>query len=157
MDNQAVPESAISESVLDALAVFQRRTGQQQVMRMIGNSMRPCIRHGDRLHVELRPAIFRLGDVLIRRHKGRFIAHRLVAVRGEELILRGDANLVYDPPVLKNQVVGRVTGVENTTGFADYSSLRWQAINLLMARFSGICRILQQVKGRAIRVIQKIR
>lgn len=148
MDNQAVPES-----VLDALAAFQRKLGQQQVMRMIGNSMRPCIRHGDRLHVELRPARFRLGDVLIRRHQGKFIAHRLVAVRGKELVLRGDAN---DPPVLKNQVAGRVTGVESAAGFADYSSLLWRTVNPLMGRFAGVCRILQRIKGRASRLIRKI-
>lgn len=150
-DNNELPESALA-----ALAAFQRKLGQQQVMRMIGDSMRPCICHGDRLHVELRPIHLRLGDVLIWQQKKKFIAHRLVAVRGEELLLRGDANVVPDPPVLKNQIIGRVTGVERGTDFADYSSLRWRTVNLLMARFAGLSRILRRVKGRAVRLMQKI-
>ena len=150
-DKEAVPET-----VLDALAAFQRKLGRQQVMRMIGNSMRPCIRHGNRLHVELRPTRFRLGDVLIRRQQGKLIAHRLIAVRGEMLLLRGDANVVPDPPVLKNQIIGRVTGVEYGTGFADYSSLRWRTVNPLMICCAGMYRILRRIKGRAVRLLQKI-
>ncbi len=150
-DNNELPAS-----VLEALAAFQRKLGQQQVMHMIGNSMRPCICHGDKLHVELRPTRFRPGDVLIWRQQEKLIAHRLVAISREELLLRGDANVTPDPPVEKDRIIGRVTGVENATGLADYSSLRWRTLNPLMARFAGICRILLRIKGRAARLILKI-
>jgi hypothetical protein len=146
----------LPESVFDAFAVIQSKLGRQQVMQMIGNSMRPCICHGDRLHVELHPARLRLGDVLIWQHQGRLIAHRLVAIRGEDLLLRGDANLVYDPPVLKSKIVGRIKGVEHATGFTDYSSARWRTVNLLMAKFSGICWMLLRFKNKATRLVEKI-
>jgi hypothetical protein len=159
-EESAVPAiPAIPETAIEAARRFWIRTGERRIMRMIGGSMRPLIREGDRLHIDPRPGRLCLGDVLIYRHQGKFIAHRFIALRksGREaqeaqLMLKGDAVPRSDPPLLREQIIGRVAGVEGVeggSGFADYTSPSWRIRNLLMARLAWTYRLYCAVRRRA--------
>ncbi len=79
-----------------------------------GLSMHPFIKDGDILTVSPLRRALRVGDVAAYRVAGRpsLAVHRVTAVRGEVLILRGDNAGVDDDPVAGADVLGLVTRVE---------------------------------------------
>ena len=133
-------EKPLPESVIKSLWISWARIGHQPRMRMMTGSMRPLIQAGDELHIELQPKVIQLGDILIYRHRGQFIAHRLVDIRqsseGEQFILKGDATPRFDAPLPRERIIGRVTYVEGVLGGTDYNTRRWQRLNGWVARFS---------------------
>jgi len=83
-----------------------------------GTSMLPTIVPGDRLTIKsFSPGeVPSYGEALLVRRDGEFRIHRLVRVLDNTpqhiYILRGDALLQDDPPVLRSQILGRVTAVQ---------------------------------------------
>lgn len=84
--------------------------------RARGDSMYPFIRDGESITVG--PASIHdvvRGDVLLCRHAGRILAHRVVSMStlsGERVLyLRGDAKQGCDAPVREADVIGRVLSV----------------------------------------------
>ena len=81
-----------------------------------GTSMLPTIYPGDCVTVEsFGSSVPSCGDIVLCRRGGEFCVHRVVRVGGERTdaryILRGDALLEDDPPVLLRELLGRVTSV----------------------------------------------
>lgn len=66
-----------------------------------GQSMRPAFNPGD-LVVGVRPTSLRRGDVVLfhERSQERYVIHRIVEVRGRDMITRGDNN----PPAVTETV-----------------------------------------------------
>jgi len=84
--------------------------------RAEGISMHPAIRDGEAISiVSVVTDDIVSGDVLLCRHGGRVLAHRVVRVTtcGLERFfeLRGDANASCDTPIGAGAVVGKVVGV----------------------------------------------
>lgn len=50
----------------------------------------------------------RIGDLLVFAERQALVVHRLVARRGELLLLQGDNRKVPDAPVAPGQIIGRV-------------------------------------------------
>jgi ribosomal protein S18 acetylase RimI-like enzyme len=89
---------------------------QAMRFRVAGRSMYPTLWPGDRLTAELVwPAQLRVGDVLLIRHRGRVICHRLIAMRetGAEprLVTKGDGQDGCGDMTHADQVLGRVVAV----------------------------------------------
>ncbi len=106
---------------------------------MTGSSMLPIFRDGDELIVEPRPPFLRLGDVILYRHAGRSIVHRLVGRRSgdETLLLKGDCLVGFDPPLHIRKVLGRVVERRSASGITDFDSLSWQRANTVIASLSA--------------------
>ncbi|MFQ5574902.1 MAG: signal peptidase I [Terriglobia bacterium] len=104
--------------------------------RVLGGSMYPIIRNGE--IIEVASAVvqeIRLGDVLLfRTNGGRMVAHRVVSAHGRkarrQFLTKGDILPRLDPPVLADQVVGRVVGIERCG--------RWIDPNTLIRRVQGL-------------------
>ena len=79
-----------------------------ETVRHDGLSMAPCLLPGDVLRLRALTAPPRPGCVLVVRLGERLVAHRLVRWRADAVVLRGDANLVDDPPVRPDAIVGVV-------------------------------------------------
>ncbi len=122
------------EPVLEAIWTLWSRMGRQPRMRMVTGSMQPLIQIGDQLLIEPLPKNIHRGDVVIYRHREQLIAHRLVSIEGERLILKGDNVYHFDPPLPREKIIGRVLGIE---GGADYTAMRWRLLNSLIAQFSN--------------------
>lgn len=112
-----------------------------------GDSMYPTICDGDIITVApVKTASVATGDIILYRHKSGVAAHRVVRIaknggsRSHQFspesqakdhspqscyILRGDAAIVFDDPVLAAQVLGRVTLVERQGRRIDPYSLKW--------------------------------
>ncbi len=85
-----------------------------------GISMEPLLQTGDVVVViKTSPTHIRVGDVIVyHRYGGGFIIHRVIEIKklgtasnGLVFITKGDNNPYPDPPVLANQVVGKVLSV----------------------------------------------
>jgi hypothetical protein len=83
-------------------------------LRATGDSMAPAIRHGT--NVRLSPSQGRLprrGDIVLAQFPtGKLVLHRVDAVRGTSLTLRGDNHVNRDPVISADALLGVVDLVE---------------------------------------------
>jgi hypothetical protein len=75
-----------------------------------GDSMHPVIRSSDVLHIEVCRDP-RIGDVVLTLADRGLTAHRVVQLRGDAIVTRGDNAPADDPPLVLSRVLGRVTRV----------------------------------------------
>jgi phage repressor protein C with HTH and peptisase S24 domain len=93
-----------------ALIVDLLANGHAVQFQARGDSMDPVIRDGDSLHVEPCDAI-RRGDVVLVLAERGLTAHRVIALRGDLVITRGDNAPAEDDAVSRERVLGKVTRV----------------------------------------------
>ena len=93
--------------------------GREVEMMTKGTSMLPFI-VGDRDSVILKKEAcdsLRPGDiVLARRSPGNYLLHRIVAVAGDRVTLRGDGNVYGTETVDIENILGKVTAVVSSSG-----------------------------------------
>ena len=94
-------------------------------LRATGESMAPAIRHGTNVRLippqRCRP---RRGDVVLARFPtGKLVLHRVEAVNGRSLTLRGDNHVNRDPVIGGESVLGVVDLVESDGKLRDVGSL----------------------------------
>lgn len=71
--------------------------GHTVTLRLKGISMRPFLENDRDSALLTRPGEVKVGDpVLARVDDGRFVLHRVVAIEGESIVLRGDGNLACE-------------------------------------------------------------
>jgi signal peptidase I len=78
-----------------------------------GYSMYPTIKNGDLLIIALKSSPYynpEIGDILIYKHDGFYIAHRLLQIRESFYIVKGDNNDYFEQ-IPKEDVVGEVIKV----------------------------------------------
>src|SRR5437867_9676058 len=99
------------------------RRGAYVRFRAAGASMQPTIEDGELITVApVVPESVKRGDILLYQNERSVVAHRVVGVvKGTVTInggdsppylMRGDASVSCDPPVAREQVIGRVVGVQ---------------------------------------------
>lgn len=101
------------ESVLLLKAIIEKK-GYVHIPSE-GFSMYPCIRQNDLCTFE-KASIFKKGEIgLFHTKDGQLIAHRLIKTmyKNEKLhyIFKGDTNLYCDEPVVREQVIGKLTAI----------------------------------------------
>ena len=100
--------------------------------RVLGHSMTPTLRPGDEVLVERTdPASLAPGDVILVRHGGHLILHRLLDIQGRgtrQLLLTGGDHLRRaDPPVPVGALVGRAVSAHRGDRPLALPAGRWQA------------------------------
>ncbi|MGZ8501529.1 MAG: S24/S26 family peptidase [Candidatus Limnocylindrales bacterium] len=92
-----------------------RDAGVEAWLETRGVSMRPLVGPGGRMLVEFGASPTRIGEIVVFERHGRIVAHRLVGSRRrggrEQLIVKGDAEAYFDPPIGRDDVLGVVRGV----------------------------------------------
>lgn len=83
---------------------FQVKTG----------SMGDVIEVGDVIIVKL-DSKYKKDDIITYKSGGEFITHRLVDIKDDRLITKGDINNVVDDPISKEQVIGKVVMIISTS------------------------------------------
>lgn len=101
------------ESVLLLKAIIEKK-GYVHIPSE-GFSMYPCIRQNDLCTFE-KASIFKKGEIgLFHTKDGQLIAHRLIKTmyKNEKLhyIFKGDTNLYCDEPIVREQVIGKLTAI----------------------------------------------
>jgi Peptidase S24-like len=99
-----------------ALLETWRRDGAEAWIEATGNSMLPLIQPGDRLRVAFGEQDARRGDVIIFRHGGMVVAHRVVGSRQRDgvrrLIAKGDHEPLATEDVGPADLLGVVRAVD---------------------------------------------
>lgn len=109
MKLEALSAQALQPEQTLALAREALERGHRVRLRIHGRSMAPALRSGQR--IEIRPGAeqLRRGEVVACAQGKRLVVHRVVAVRGDGVVVtRGDGRNLADPPNLPADVLGRV-------------------------------------------------
>ena|SRR5579884_664822 len=107
--NRDFPHSLIFEELTSELLA----SGHGVRFQARGRSMVPAIQDGEVLHV--RPLCqnkLRTGDIVLFGASEQFKAHRIISMRGDRLLTRGDAGHDADEAIRRDQVLGIVIAKE---------------------------------------------
>ena len=93
-----------------------------------GDSMRPLIRPArDLLEITRRPAArLRRYDVALYKRDGRYILHRVLAVRPEDYVFAGDNNRHREYGVTDDMILGVLTGLTRDGAAVDLHGLGYR-------------------------------
>lgn len=88
------------------------------IVSVVSDSMEPVLHRGDLLFV-VSPAGIDVGDIAIyKRDASDFtIVHRVIAIDGDIFTIKGDNNQRADPPVRRDQIIGKVVAGAPLLGY----------------------------------------
>lgn len=85
--------------------------GKRVKLRAKGGSMRPLIRGEEDTMVLAPVTALQKGDVVLARIGGGYVVHRIVAIRGDRIILMGDSNLYRTEECSRTDISGKAVAV----------------------------------------------
>jgi hypothetical protein len=105
--------------------------------------MAPLIEDGDLLVIRHGNQDIQLGDVLVFRTHRAYCAHRVVRIMKkwngkDSFLMKGDARTSFDPPVEREQVLGKVVAVEGSRKRMDLEASYWKAAGYAVAVLSYV-------------------
>lgn len=75
---------------------------------VVSGSMEPTVPVGSLIAVQEQEE-YQVGDIVMYRHEnGLIVTHRIVALDGDTIITKGDANNATDPPFHQDQLIGKI-------------------------------------------------
>lgn len=120
--------------------------GQRVRLTANGSSMIPFIRDRDVVELEPLRCAPQPGDVVLAEEAdGRYVVHRIVRVRGETLLLRGDAQRRCEGPFASDAVLGRVTTAWHDGRARNLLRGPWRLAGLVWVRTSPLGFFLLQL------------
>lgn len=78
---------------------------------VISGSMSPNIEINDFIFVDVGENNYKLNDVVTYESNGAFITHRIIDIKNDVIITKGDANNTVDNPINKDKIIGKVVKV----------------------------------------------
>ena len=74
------------------------------------NSMWPVLKQGDIIFIKnISPEDIKVDDIIVWQQKEKgFVIHRVIKIKEETIITRGDANTAEDPPIVFEKIVGKM-------------------------------------------------
>jgi signal peptidase I len=127
----------LPRAVIEAALGAWGQAGEQHLIPISGRSMLPAIRDGDHALVSHGCAGVRPGDVIVFRHKGTLIAHRVLRIKGGDdaptFVTKGDNAPQFDPRLSAGEIVGRVLAVERGGRFMSLDTAAWRILGRLIA------------------------
>jgi signal peptidase I len=112
--------------------------------RVISNSMQPLIRKDDWIQAAglSFDGDLHFGDIVLFRRNGDIIIHRVIRRGAGKVITKGDRCLCADAPVLREDVLAKVTRLERGNRIINLKSRWWKIVNIKMAvvsRMVAVC------------------
>lgn len=134
---------------------LQMKRGGSATIKVKGSSMMPMLHHGiSTVRLKTPGKSLKKGDVILyRRENGRYVLHRIIAVKsGENYLCCGD-NCRETETVLQNQVFGVVCaftrkGSEHTVEELPYQCYVWMMVHSMPVR--GLLIRLRRMAGRCL-------
>jgi signal peptidase I len=132
-----IDEKSRQDPVLDAVLNMWTLAGEKHYIPITGRSMFPLIRNGDQVLVAHGCAGIRRGEVIVFRHDGKLIAHRVLRISkneaGHAFLTKGDNVLQFDPPLRANEIVGRVLAIKRGEQQISLDTTIWRITGLFIA------------------------
>lgn len=119
---RVIPNALFFATVEEVIA-----EGRSVEMTVKGFSMRPLLRNG-RDVVTLSPVAesdLREGMVVLFRHNGNYVLHRIRKIEGQRLTIEGDGNYRLREEAQRGDVVAVVSRVQKGRGSFRYGSFAW--------------------------------
>ena len=101
--------NAPSSDAAVGLAIELLRGGQPVTLTNLSGSLWPMVRVGEELTIVPITHAPRIGALVAVERRSRIVVHRLVAMNGERLVLKGDSNAHTDEPVTRDELLGCVS------------------------------------------------
>jgi hypothetical protein len=127
------------------------KRGADLRVNVTGKSMAPFVKSGDTVTIRKVPVDrLAIGDLVFYKNRlGLPVLHRLIRIKktgegGTLFRTKGDALSVFDEPFAENVFIGKVFSIERASGCGnrmrglDMASLKWRAINFIVAGLSGL-------------------
>lgn len=128
-----------------AAANLRRQDGGAVVVEcgLRGGSMASAIPAGSRIRICCEPGPFRVGDVVAFLNEGRMVVHRVVHRSGRGvrawLVTRGDAMVLWDPPIIEAAALGRVISFDAGSGWNEVGLPSWRPRRDRLLAFVVLC------------------
>ena len=90
-----------------------------RVYKIGSGSMRPYLNVNDIIIIK-KSNNYKVNDVVTYKSKGETITHRIVSIKNDEIITKGDANNTFDKPIKKNKIIGKLVFSLRGIGFINY-------------------------------------
>ncbi|MDY5858964.1 MAG: S24/S26 family peptidase [Porphyromonas sp.] len=140
-----VRSRAISNSVFFCELLEQIKLGKVVSIRAKGWSMLPLVWDDrDILHLaaptERTVSVGRI--ILARMGDGRYVVHRIVAIEGNRVVMRGDGNPYQIEYLHRDKILGELVGVRRNGKEIKRGDFLWRAIGLLWPSNAFLRRVL---------------
>lgn len=77
-----------------------------------GTSMLPLIRQGKDSVILVKPGLLSIGDIILyKRNNGQFVLHRIVKIKGDDLVICGDNQTALEYGITVFDVIAKVKAV----------------------------------------------
>lgn len=101
----------------------------------MGNSMLPLIQ--DQFRVEITDFDnLKVNDIVAFKIKRSIVVHRIIYFMGEKVRTKGDFNLVFDEPVEKKAIIGKVKSVQFPVGVINLENFFVRLLSVFLYIFS---------------------
>ena len=145
-------DKQLKERLKDAALLLFQQSHQQTWLPFVGTSMSPYIKEGDMLLVRRALHPIRLGDVIVFKRAGCFIAHRVVFIKkhGNKIAYRtkGDNFCPFDALVPQSSVLGRIVRIKTHNRTISLEKLHVKLFNFGVALYSYAYGILLKALKR---------
>lgn len=124
--------------------------GREVNLLIAGNSMSPFLIHQrDTIWFKAPDRELRRGDmVFYQRADGRFIMHRIYAVKADGYYMVGDAQWIIEGPLKREQIFAIVTRVQRKGKMLTPGSFWWEFFEHVWIRMVPIRRVAQGIYGK---------
>lgn len=134
------PGSSVPPTLLEAALDVWAQTGRYHTIPIVGQSMYPLLRAGDRVRIEHGATDVRTGEIIVFRANDTLLAHRVLRIipGGDEthVLTAGDNSTHPDAPVPSSRIVGRVIGVMRAGSYAALDTPTWRLVGRIIAMSS---------------------
>lgn len=102
-----------------------------------GISMFPYLLNQEQVNVEpVWDKSIQIGDILVFQFDDKWVAHRLIKIKGSRYITKGDFCIKKDAPLLRDEFIGRVIAVYRKNKVISLNSSKRKRLNYILAKIS---------------------
>lgn len=140
-------------------------TGGEFKMISRGTSMLPMLRNGvDTIVIVKAEMPLKVGDVpLYVRENGEYVLHRIVKVKKDGYVLRGDNQTVSEYPICENQIAGVLTAYIKDGKRIECTDLKYRIYSFYVVHFMYFrlfykksIRLARRISGKIKRTIKHV-
>lgn len=146
------------------LRLALERPGATGSLKVFGSCMEPLLHTGDRIEVVRLGRSIRVGDLVLFQGREGLACHRLVALRGDRCLLRGDSSPRAEAVSVEG-ILGRVKAIRRDSRVLDLRRAPWSWRSRALGRLANlrwraqerrVPRPVHRVGGVFLRWIQRV-